>query len=102
MVPGRVRSLLACCSQLHGKGWVVTSSNVAPARGLARYMRCTHLAALCLPCPPTVAVQVWFESAHYKGVEAGRTAAISAGDPQCCFRVRRLDAAATAASKEGS
>ncbi|PRW58067.1 2-amino-thiazoline-4-carboxylic acid hydrolase [Chlorella sorokiniana] len=40
--------------------------------------------------------KVWFESAHYKGVEAGRTAAISTGDPHCCFRVRRLGAAEAA------
>ncbi|KAL4446779.1 hypothetical protein ABPG77_008023 [Micractinium sp. CCAP 211/92] len=33
--------------------------------------------------------QVWFEP-KYRGVEAGRTSAISAGDPCCRFSVRRV------------
>ena len=33
--------------------------------------------------------RVWLEAAQYRGVQAGRTAAISAGDPHCCYVVRR-------------
>lgn len=36
---------------------------------------------------------VWFDAAQYSSVTASRTAAISAGDRQCCFLVRRTAAA---------
>lgn len=44
-----------------------------------------HLAACCC-CSQD---RVWFEAVQYPGVEAGREAAISAGDPCCRFVVRR-------------
>lgn len=45
----------------------------------------SELSCCSLPCP----CQVWFEP-RYRGVEAGRTSAISAGHPCCRFSVRRV------------
>lgn len=45
--------------------------------------------------------RVWLEAVAYRGVQAARIAAISAGDPHCCYVVRRQPQAGAAAAAAG-
>lgn len=108
-----LRFLLAATKLLHRDGYAAMTSRLRGlradlGRGFAAQLavgegeasltitRCLYHDIFAAQGQPQLAAcccctqdQVWFEP-RYRGVEAGRTSAISAGDPCCRFSVRRV------------